>query len=513
LPQQKGFLLSIDGQMSRRTAVGLFATLAAASALPGGVRAATSGRLGPAKPFSWDRLVDEAHALARKAYVPIPDSPRAAADYDAAVKLTYGDTEAIAGNVRLFPATRGTAPKPVHIAIVENGQARAIVDTAGLFVGTGNTDPVGFRVMDATGRSDWLAFQGASYFRSSGARDQYGLSARAIAIDTGLSTGEEFPAFTHFWIEQTGPDTVRIHALLDGPSLTGAYAFECRKGAQGVTQDVTAALFLRKNVAQLGLAAASSMFWYDQASPPTRRDWRPEIHDSDGLAIWAGNGERIWRPLENPSVARLNSLRAASPKGFGLLQRDQAFDHYQDDGVFYDRRPSLWVEPKGDWGAGAVCLYEMPTDGETLDNIALFWKGDKPARAGERRDFAYRLTWTSQDPSADRTARCVDLYEGPGGSPGSPPLPGVRKFVFDFAGPALVGLDRSSGVTPDTDLPKGAIVSAVAYPVARSDALWRVMLDVRAKDLTQPQFRLFLKRGKTALSETVIKALETGGQS
>jgi len=499
--------------MSRRMAVRLFAALAAASAIPGGVSAATGGRLGAAEPFSWEKLTARARALARQAYAETPDSPRAAADYDAAVKLTYGNAQTIAGNVRLFPATRGTAPKPVRIAIVENGQAREIVDTAGFFVGDENTDPVGFRVMDATGRSDWLAFQGASYFRSCGTRDQYGLSARAIAIDTGLAKGEEFPAFTHFWIEQTGPDTVRIHALLDGPSLTGAYAFECRKGADAVTQDVTAALFLRKNVEQLGFAAASSMFWYDQSNVAARPDWRPEIHDSDGLAIWAGNGERIWRPLTNPSVARLNSLRAKSPRGFGLLQRDQSFDHYQDDGVFYDRRPSLWVEPKGDWGAGAVCLYEMPTDLETMDNIAFFWRGDKPARAGERRDFAYRLTWTSKDPTADAASRCVDAYEGPGGAPGSPPLPGVRKFVFDFAGPALAGLGRDSGVTPETDLPKGAIVSAVAYPVARSDALWRVMIDIRTKDLSQPQFRLFLKRGSAALSETVIKALETGGRT
>lgn len=494
--------------MSRRMAVRLFAALAAASALPGGVLAATNGRLGAPAPFSWDGLIALARAQARKPFAETPDSPRAAADYDAAVKLTYGDTEAVAGNVRLFPATRGTAPKPVRIAIVEGGQARDIVDTAGLFVGDGNTDPVGFRVMNAAGKSDWLAFQGASYFRSSGSRDQYGLSARAIAIDTGLARGEEFPAFTHFWIEQTGADSVRVHALLDGPSVTGAYAFDCHKGKDGVTQDITAALFLRKDVEQLGLAAASSMFWYDQSSPPARRDWRPEIHDSDGLAIWAGNGERIWRPLENPPVAKLHSLRAPSPKGFGLVQRDQAFDHYQDDGVFYDRRPSLWVEPKGDWGAGAVCLYEMPTENETMDNIAMFWRGDEPAKAGERRDFAYRLTWTSQDPTADDASRCVDFYDGPGGIPGAPPVEGVRKFVFDFAGPALAGLTRDSGVTPETDLPAGAIVSAVAYPVARTGARWRVMLDVRTKDLSQPQFRLFLKRGDTALSETVIKAME-----
>jgi len=453
--------------------------------------------------------VAQARALARQPYVATPESAHAAANYDEAVRLTYGDVPAVAGNIRLFPATKVGAPRPVRIAIVANGQAREIVDTSGLFVGGKNTDPVGFRVMDATGRSDWLAFQGASYFRSSGSRDQYGLSARGIAIDTGLATGEEFPDFTHFWIEQTGPDTVRVHALIDGPSLTGAYAFDCRKSQQSVTQDITAALFLRKDVEQLGLAPASSMFWYDQSSAPKQRDWRPEIHDSDGLAIWSGNGERVWRPLQNPATPQLNSLRADSPRGFGLIQRDQAFDHYQDDGVFYDRRPSLWVEPKGDWGRGAVGLFEMPTDGETLDNVALFWKADKPAKAGQRRDFAYRLTWTSKDPSADASSRCVDVYEGPGGIPGSPPLPGVRKFVFDFTGPALTGLERSSGVTAETDIPTGAIVSVVAYPVVGSDGRWRAMIDVRTASLKQAQFRLYLKRGGSALSETVIKAIET----
>lgn len=506
--KEECFLLN-DVQMSRRTAVRFFAVLAAASALPGGLAAAAAGRLGESTPFSGDRLIARARALARKPFAETPDSPRAAADYDAAVRLTYGDAQAIAGNVRLFPATKGTAPKPVRIAVVEGGQAREIVNTDGLFVGNQNTDAVGFRVMDGTNRSDWLAFQGASYFRSSGSRDQYGLSARAIAIDTGLPGGEEFPSFTHFWFEQTGVDMIRVHALLDGPSLTGAYSFDCRKGKEGVTQDITATLFMRKNVKQLGLAAASSMFWYDQSSPPARRDWRPEIHDSDGLAIWAGNGERIWRPLENPQFAKLHSLRAVSPKGFGLLQRDQAFERYQDDGVFYDRRPSLWVEPKGDWGPGSVFLYEMATESETLDNIAMFWRGDKPARAGDRRDFAYRLTWTSKDPSADNSSRCIDNYDGPGGIPGAPPMAGVRKFVFDFEGPALAGLDRRSGVTAGTNLPKEAIVSAVAYPVVHANSRWRVMIDVRTSALREPQFRVFLQRGDTALSETVIKPIET----
>jgi Periplasmic glucans biosynthesis protein len=481
---------------------------AAALALPAHASIARE-RLGAPSQFSWDRLVGRARRLAGNRYVAPAAARNAAADFDSAGRLTYGEAEAIAGNIRLFPASRATAPTPVTIAIVENGKAREITDTAGLFANGGTADPAGFRVMDATGRSDWLAWQGASYFRSSGNRDQYGLSARAISIDTGLPEGEEFPTFTHFWIEQVGDGQARIHALLDGPSVTGAFAFDCTKSAQSVTQDVKAVLFLRKDVRQLGLAPASSMFWYDQSSPPAQRDWRPEIHDSDGLAIWSGNGERVWRPLENPREPRLHSLRADSPKGFGLLQRDQDFDHYQDDGAFYDHRPALWVEPKGDWGPGFVGLYEMPTDTETLDNIALFWSSDKPARAGERKEFSYRLTWTSNDPTQDGNARCVDVFDGPAGIPGAPPVAGARKFVFDFAGPSLAGLDRASGVVAETDLPKGVLVSAAAYPVARTKERWRVMIDVRTQGMPNPQFRLYLRRGDTALSETVIKAIES----
>lgn len=447
-----------------------------------------------------------ARALARQQYRAPSASPTAVADYDSLGRLTYGEAQAVAGNVRLFPASKSIAPHAVRINIVEGGRARAIEDTSGLFIGGEQADAAGFRVMAPGGRSDWLAFLGASYFRASGSRDQYGLSARGIAIDTGLSKAEEFPAFTEFWLEQLGARGQRIHALLDGPSLTGAYAFDCTSDARGVVQDVKAALFFRRDIEELGIAPASSMFWYDQRGQ--RGDWRPEIHDSDGLAILSAGGERVWRPLENPSRTTLSSFRADNPRGFGLVQRDQSFDHYQDDGVFYERRPSLWVEPRGDWGAGAVRLLEMPTSSETQDNVAMFWCGDRPARAGGSRELAYRLVWTSDDPSADAVARCVDLFEGPAGIPGAAPVDGARKFVFDFAGPALAGLDRSSGVEVVTSLPAAAVIAANAYPVVGQAARWRAMLDVRMGGLTQAEFRLHLKRGNAALSETVIKVLK-----
>lgn len=464
--------------------------------------------LGTQTPISWEILLKRARWLASMPYREPPDALGSAADFDASVRLGHGKARAIAGTLRLLPAIRAIAPKAVSIALVEGDQARTIIHAAGLFPTQENAAPAGFRLMTPDGKSDWLAFLGASYFRTAGGQDQYGISARGIAIDTGLAEIEEFPGFTHFWCEPIGTDRARIHALLDGPSLTGAYAFDCMHLPGQIVMEVQATLFLRKDVVQLGLAPASSMFWYDQIAGRDRRpgppDWRPEIHDSDGLAILAGNGERIWRPLANPPTARLNALRADGVRGFGLLQRDRVFDHYQDDGAFYNRRPSLWIEPKGDWGPGAVCLFEMPSDSETNDNVALFWRGDRPGRAGDRIAIAYRLTWTSSDSSADGNARCLDIFAGASGIPGAPPRAGARKLVFDFGGTVLTELDRQSGVEAITNLPAPALLASAAYPVAGQQARWRVMLDILPEACPAPELRLFLCRGGAALSETVI---------
>ncbi|MEJ2409274.1 MAG: glucan biosynthesis protein [Novosphingobium sp.] len=492
-------------RLTRRAASALLATALGLAVLPAPIRAAARGRFEAPRAFSWRGLAERARRLAAAAYVAPEPAPHPAPDFDSFGKLAYGPAEALDGTIRLFPAGRNIAEHVVAIHLLEDGHARRLIDTQGLFAGGMAADPAGFRIMDQSGASDWLAFLGASYFRTAGSRDQYGLSARGVAIDTGTGGPEEFPAFTAFWLEPLGPDRIRIYALLDGPSLTGAYAFDCRRGADGVYQDVRARLYFRRDIARLGIAPASSMYWYDQHD--VRADWRPEIHDSDGLAIWSGTGERIWRPLENAPGARVNVFRADHPKGFGLMQRDQTFDHYQDDGAFYDRRPSLWVEPSGDWGTGSVMLYEMPTGGETQDNIAAFWISDTPVRRGERRDVAYRLHWTSRDPSKGENARCVDMFEGPAGRPGEQQVAGARKYVFDFAGPVLAGLGRGAGIVAATDLPAGAVIASAAYPVAGMDARWRVMLDVRRQAPSQHEFRLYLRRGNAALSETVIKAI------
>lgn len=308
-----------------------------------------AARFAPPERFSWEALTARVRVLAAKPYEEQASTPGAHdIDFDAAGKLTYAPATPLVGTVRLLPVNRH-APLPVRLNILENGRARRLLSSKGLFAGGGEAQPAGFRVLSARGDSDWLSFMGASYFRAAGAQNQYGLSARGVAVDTALASEEEFPRFTEFWIEILGDAGLRVYALLDSPSLKGAMRFDIAIGTDGVVQDVTAVFSMRRDIKQLGIAPASSMFWYDQNAPDRTKDWRPEIHDADGLAIVAANGEHLWRPLRDPVHPRTNAFGVTNPRGFGQMQRDRRFADYQDDGAFYDRRPSLWAEPVGDW--------------------------------------------------------------------------------------------------------------------------------------------------------------------
>jgi glucans biosynthesis protein len=256
-------------------------------------------------------------------------------------------------------------------------------------------------------------------------------------------------------------------------------------------------------VERLGVAPLTSMFWYSETNHEDARDWRPEIHDSDGLAIWTGTGERIWRPLGNPPHVVTNAFLDDDPRGFGLMQRDRNFENYQDDGVFYDKRASVWVEPIGSWGAGSVQLVEIPTDDEIHDNIVVFWVPAGPVRAGDSYDFAYRLHWVGDAPYPSQVARIVATRIGMGGIPGQPRPPGVRKFAIDLEGGNFAGLDRQSGVEVEVEASRGKVSDAVAYPVVGTDR-WRVTFDLDANGREPVDLRMFVRKGDTALSETWI---------
>ena len=407
---------------------------------------------------------------------------------------------------------------PVKMHEVVDGRARPIpyrtdlfdfshtdLDTSSLPEGLGFA---GFRLLH---HSDWerdiAAFLGASYFRATSASLQFGLSARGLAVNTAMSEPEEFPEFTHFWFERPADaDQVIVYAFLDSPSVTGAYRFIIGRVSGDVIMDVDAALYPRKPIERLGVAPLTSMYQVGENSRRVAWDWRPEIHDSDGLAIHTGGGEWIWRPLVNPPQLRFNAFADHNPRGFGLLQRDRNFDHYQDDGVFYERRPSLWVEPRGDWGKGSIQLVEIPTLDETFDNIVAFWNPDKPVQPGEEALFAYRLSWTGRAPRPS-LARCVATRTGLGGVVGQTREYFSWRFAVDFLGGPIDGLAGDVEVVPVIEHSSGRVEITSARPLHAING-YRAMFDVvpPEDDTTPINLRLYLKRKDNGepLTETWI---------
>jgi glucans biosynthesis protein len=442
-----------------------------ASASPSRAAPKAGLAFGPPRAFSFEALRARARTAAAAPYAP-PPAPSAILGeltYQAWGEIKFDPDNALFDDGPL-PVTFFHLAKffqdPVKIFAVEGAQAREVVYDQSYFRMPTDSPArrlpkglgfAGFRVQEPrTGpldwrTNDWVAFLGASYFRAIGQLRQYGISARAVAIDTAVAQGpEEFPRFSQIFIERPAPgsDTITVFALLEGPSIAGACRFRMTRGA-GVVMDIDQTLFLRRPVARLGLAPLTSMYWFSETVKPTAIDWRPEVHDSDGLAMWTGAGERIWRPLNDPPALIVSAFRDDNPKGFGLLQRDRNFDHYVD-GVFYDRRPSLWVEPKGAWGQGAIQLVEIPTQDEISDNIVVAWVPDTPATPGAPVELSYRLHWLADEPFPSPLARCVATRLGRGGQPGQPRPPGVHKFVVEFLGGPLAALPF--GVKPQVAL-------------------------------------------------------------
>jgi glucans biosynthesis protein len=277
-----------------------------------------------------------------------------------------------------------------------------------------------------------------------------------------------------------------------------------------VVMDIENHLFLRRDIERLGIAPLTSMFWYAEYGREKIADWRPEVHDSDGLAIWNGAGERIWRPLNNPTRIFHTSYLDQTPKGFGLIQRDRVFDHYLD-GVGYDRRPSTWVEPLGDWGKGMVQLVEIPTDDEIHDNIAAYWLTDRPTRAGDAFNYHYHLHWVAEQPffPGDQLARVVATRMGRGGQPGRPRPRGVYKISVEFLGGTLGNLPF--GVLPEPSIWVGRGEVSLVQMEAVPDNVpghWRLFFDLKVDGDEPVDMRVFLKQGDTILSETWLYLFE-----
>ncbi len=519
-------------QIIAAAAVGAFAGIAPASAQTPVLE------LGPAQAFSFEALVARARLLAAKPYV-APSTASAdileQIDYDAHGKIRFKTEFAPFSFEQKPDVGRGRFAatffhlgryfkKPQRIHVIEGGRAREIIYREDYFdmpkdsvahklpKGAGFA---GFRFQENSEggqgwqgkdlpwqKNDWVAFLGASYFRAIGDEFQYGLSARGILIDAAVGgKPEEFPDFTHVWLERGTGNSVTAYCLLDGPSLTGAYRFVMTRG-KTVTMDIEKRLFIRKDIARFGVAPLTSMFWYSETIKPTAVDWRPEVHDSDSLAVWTGRGERIWRPLNNPARTIASSFADDNPRGFGLLQRDRLFDHYQD-GVFYERRPSIWVEPQGNWGRGAVQLIEIPTDDEIHDNIVAAWVPEQSVKAGDTFAFSYRLHWQAEEPYPTPLGRCVATRLGNGGQPGTARPRGVRKFMLEFKGGPLVSIPF--GMKPEAVLStsRGAFSYVLTEAVPNDvPGHWRAQFDLTVDGTEPVEMRCFLKAGDTVLTES-----------
>ncbi len=371
----------------------------------------------------------------------------------------------------------------------------------------------GFRVLypvNAPSRRDEvLSFLGASYWRALGKGQHYGLSARGLALDTALPSGEEFPRFVEFWIQRPAATAreLTIYGLLDSPRAAAAYRFVLKPGIQ-TAMDVKSRLYLRDKIEKVGLAPLTSMFYFGENQRGPIEDFRPEVHDSDGLSVKFANGDWIWRPLVNPKRLLVTSFAATDPAGFGLMQRDRNFSRYEDLAARPDLRPSAWVEPKGAWGAGRVELVQIPASDETNDNIVAYWVPDKAPAPKQPFDLEYRLLWQKDAAShplnawVTQTRRGRSFSRSPDGSIG---------LLIDFEGPALLNLSASAPPKPDFNADSNAKILQLSALPNDATGGWRTLLRLRRIDEAKPvELRGLLRGPAGILSETWSYILPPG---
>jgi len=491
--------------------LGLLAGLAALPMLP---EAAAQGET--AEPFDAGTVRRLARELAQKAYAAPDEALPERLDrlsYDQYRDIRFvPDRSLWRGTGLPFEMQllhRGFLFRPrVELFVVADGRARKLAYQPELFsFGERVKRPAieqdlgfsGFRLHHPLNRPDYYdevaVFQGASYFRAVGRGHVYGLSARGLSLNTGDGAGEEFPFFRSFWIERPRPGTssIVVHALLDSPSATAAYRFTIRPGDTTV-MDVEMAIYPRADIAQAGIATATSMFLFASNDRRGVDDFRPAVHDSDGLLMLNGRGERLWRPLSNPDRLQISVFSDVDPGGFGLMQRQRSFFDYRDLEARYELRPSLWVEPIGDWGEGAVHLLEIPTDREINDNVVAFWRPAAPLRKGAEHIFTYRLHWTWTAPVAQASAWVSDTRVGATDDGQG------RLFVLDFVGERLADLPQDA-LKATVSGSAGKLAHVVLQPNPEIEGL-RLAFELRPERAEVVDLRATLRRGEDAFSET-----------
>ena len=464
--------------------------------------------------FTFDTLLDEAKRRAQKPYAPQRNTLPAGLD-----KLSPEQYRSIHSNpdagiwraeqlpfrLELLRAGFNLQSVAVTVSTVQDGRAQDLVATPAMFqinpsfpqLGSKVSLPLsGFRVRSQINSKkvwdEFLVFQGATYFRAVAQHLLYGLSARGLAINTAEPSGEEFPAFTHFWVERPEPraESLVIYALLESESATGAYRFNVRPGAETL-MDVECTVFPRSDMRVVGIAPLTSMFLFDETNRGRLDDYRPEVHDSDGLMIESSTGEHIFRQLANPLKLQVSSFTTQPPKAFGLVQRSRQQRDFEDFENQYERRPGAWITPMGDWGPGAVELVEIPSGRESNDNIVAFWRPAHGLTAGHPAHFEYRVTWLAEPALPKGLGWVVATRSGAS-------LDGKRRvFILDFAGAG----EKIDGLRLDLGASTGKISNAT---LTSNDVIHglRASFEIDPNDADLIELRMRIMHGDTPVSET-----------
>ena len=480
----------------------------------------------PIAGFSYADVVRRAHDLAGAPFDgTLPSLPEGIAnlDYDSWRDIRFKSDKPLLGqpgaNFKLELFHLGHLYKrPVIVNVLRDGIPAPVPYAANLFDYGRNKIPGGLpinlgfagfrlryplnapRIMDEV-----IAFLGASYYRFLGRGQRYGLSARGLGIGSGAHANEEFPFFREFWIEtpDQAADRIVVHALLDGESATGAFRFEVMPSLE-TRVEVTVTLFARKSIGALNMAPLSSMFLRGKNDHRIDHDFRTELHDSDGLLVHTGAGEWIWRPLSNPADPAISTFVDNNMRGFGLVQRDRAFDHYQDLELAYELRPTYWIEPHEGWGEGGVALVELPTDVESNDNIVAAWAPKESFEAGRTMTYGYRITALTEDSRLTPGARAINTFRAEAGALGASeaPPPGSTRFLIDFAGgdlgyyqidPSLIEVVATTSA--------GSVLRTFLTPNPHVSG-FRAGVDVAITPGQSCDVRVFLRAANKALTET-----------
>lgn len=470
--------------------------------------------LGQPTPFSFEILRNQARGLAKSSYKKPEVVPKIWREmgYDQYRMIWFAERNALwrgterPVQVDFLPAGY-LFDNPVKINALSDEKARPVIFDLSVFDKTDNFPDLpaegmgfsGFRLRGELEKpgifQEYAVFQGASYFRALGQGQVYGISARGLALGTGSSRGEEFPDFREFWIEapEPGSPDVTVYALLDSQSVAGAYKFKITKGENTVIE-VESYLYPRKDLNEAGIAPGTSMFLFDETNRSNFDDFREAVHDSDGLLMQNGAGERIWRPLSNPRELGTSYFIDNNTQGFGLMQRARNLSDFEDLEAHYHDRPSLWVEPLGDWGPGYIGLIEIPTDKEVYDNIVAFWRPKDPLKAGEEHQFSYRLHWCAEAPIEDTVAKVINTRTG------EHIYQAARVVAIDFAPHSDLGKDPSKIEAKVNIRGEGKITSTSVQLNPATEGL-RLTFTLDAPANSRPELRAELRRDDKRLTE------------